>query len=307
MKPILFAIASFLSLSISYLQAQHLNFLKEGDLIEVSIYKGGDFIGFFLAENDSFLIINHIQVGELPFWRNEIKRITHLQAGRFFNGQYWPTGINDHYYYSLPNAFTLPKGDIFYRNDWLNFNQVAYGVSSRISIGLSFDAFSIFSQLGDNTYPPILALSPKYSIPAPTMPGIQFAAGAFILSLPDYVLDERDGPVLDAALVYGLGTLGTRDRNLTMGLAYGYANQRWSTRPAFFIGSNYRVARWLSAVGEAWVFPQYDASIGTIGIKIHRPHSSFQLAFPFGTFDRNTNILPIPLLSYSTAIWNVYR
>lgn len=80
-------------------------------------------------------------------------------------------------------------------------------------------------------------ITPKLSIP---MEGDRGALGAG--GLMGTVFGQQN---TGFGILYGIGTVGSRDVNATLGLGYGYAGGSWGRRPAISLSGLYRTsARW---------------------------------------------------------------
>ena len=60
------------------------------------------------------------------------------------------------------------------------------------------------------------------------------------------------------AFLFGSSTFGTRDRNLDIGLGFGYAGGEWSETPMVSISGMTRVGRTLYLLSENYFFPGTD-------------------------------------------------
>jgi hypothetical protein len=81
----------------------------------------------------------------------------------------------------------------------------------------------------------------------------KLAVGALAGWLPDFGDDDTER--LSAGLLYGVGTTGNRDSNLSLGLGWGYAGGELARRPVVMIGGQGRVSRRISLISENWFIP----------------------------------------------------
>lgn len=300
----IFSTISFYLLSICIAIAQNDSPIPNiGDMVQLKVKRGSRFIGQYQGMKDSLYAINMATFGEVLFKEEDLSYIKVLPSTHFSNGNYWPPLHSSHYYYAVPNAFMPPKRMFVYRNDWVLFNQFTYGITNHISMSIAIDGALFFRLFSENTNDgPFLALSPKIAIPQKILPGVKLAVGGFIVNVPPDALDTgiKDA-VIDAAVTYGIGTLGNEQRNISMGLAYSYLNRNWSGRPAIMLGGSIRAQSWLAIVAEVWNFPQYDSSLGNIGVKILGNKGTFQIAIPAARLQQNSQIVAFPFLSYATS------
>jgi hypothetical protein len=302
MKSIYTAVLYLFTICLAFAQ-DDLMTTEIGSMVELKVRKGSRFIGQYQGVKDSFYAVNITPHGEVLFRAKEVQYIKALPSQYFSNGVYWPRLHSSHYYYAVPTAFTPPKRSFVYRNDWLLYNQLTYGISNHISLGIALDGalfFRLFSEdINDGLF---FALSPKIAIPQKILPSVKVAVGSFLVNVPPDALDTGvEDAVFDAAVTYGIGTLGNEHRNLSIGFGYSYLNRNWSGRPAAMLGGSVRANRWLALVAEVWNFPQYDASIGNIGVKLIGKRGTFQIAIPAGRLQQNSQIVAFPFLSYATS------
>ncbi len=83
------------------------------------------------------------------------------------------------------------------------------------------------------------------------------AAGALVVRAPADA-DFDDGGV--AAIYYGVSTMGSPDRHLTVGLGYGSADG--SDRAILMVGGESRVSRRIAFITENWFFGEQLISYG---------------------------------------------
>jgi hypothetical protein len=128
-----------------------------------------------------------------------------------------------------PNGYGLIKGEGYYQNIWVLWNQFAYGVSDNFSIGGGMIPLFLF---GGGPTP--VFLTPKFSIPLEHNK-INLGAGALIGT----VLGEED---TGFGILYGLSTFGSPDNNVTVGMGYGFAGGEWASSPLINVNGMFRVS-----------------------------------------------------------------
>lgn len=108
------------------------------------------------------------------------------------------------------------------------WNQASVGVTDYFSIGAGLIPLFFFG----GTATPVWIV-PKFSIPVVKD---KFNIGAGVLA--GTLLGESN---TGFGIVYGLGTVGNRNNNLTLGFGYGYAGGQWASRPLFTLSGMVRV------------------------------------------------------------------
>jgi hypothetical protein len=97
-----------------------------------------------------------------------------------------------------------------------------------------------------------------------------------ILSIPHKVDDEK---IPTIGILYGVGTYGNSNSNLTGGLGFGFVNSRIAHNPAVMIGGEKRFSRGISFLSENWIFPNVDQPIISYGIRFFGEKLSADLGF----------------------------
>lgn len=147
----------------------------------------------------------------------------------------------------VPSGFGPEKGELYYQNLTLFFNQVQYGASEQFSVGLSFELFSLFAALDSAQYRPGFALSPKVTVPLPDE-DVNLGFGTMFVEIPDS--DE----FLDLGFVLGTATYGKEDRHISAGLGFGLVEGEFSVQPIYLCSGQYRLARkWHFISENIWI------------------------------------------------------
>lgn len=200
------------------------------EVYRVETTDGNVFIGTLVSENDEAIVLQTEQVGEITLDRSDIERMTAIDLDRVRNGKYWFENPQSTRYFFSPNAIGLERQRGYYQNAWIFFNNVNYGVTDHFSLGAGTVPIFLF---GAPAFP--VWLLPKLSTSTP-QDNLHVAAGAMVGG----VLAEES---VGVGLVYAASTIGSRDNNLTVGLAYGYAEDEWSETPVINVSGMTRVGR----------------------------------------------------------------
>ena len=157
-----------------------------------------DQLGRIVVRNDQLAILEPIvkTPGSMPFYNTQSAR-----------------------YFFSPNGYGLHPGEAYYQNVWVLYNQVSFGITNNVSLGVGVVPLFLF---GADATP--VWMTPKVSVPV-VRDKFQVGAGGFIGT----ILGESNSGF---GIVYGTGTVGSRSKNLTLGLGYGFADGSWADRPA---------------------------------------------------------------------------
>ncbi len=200
---------------------------------------GNSYRGQILAQDSVEVLFNLERFGEQSFLKTEIKKMKPLDAEKLVGDEYWMDNPQATRYFFSPNAYGLEKGEGYYQNVWVMVNSFAVGVTDYFSIGGGVIPLFLFAGS-----PTPVWVTPKFSVPV-SKEKFNLGGGALLGT----VLGEED---TGFGILYGISTLGSKDKNVSLGLGYGYAGGDWATAPmvnlntmirfgpkGYFISENY--------------------------------------------------------------------
>jgi len=221
--------------------AQHaLAQVPEPVIVRIETRDGSIFQGELISETDMELVVRTVSSGDIVIQKANIKRIKTLSAQAFRNGEYWHENPQSTRYFFVPNAMGLPKGQGYYQNVLLFFNNVNYGLTNNFSLGVGIVPVFLF---GESETP--VWILPKFSIPI-KRESVHVAVGAMIGG----VIGEASFGIL-----YGMLTYGNRDKNISLGLGYGYADGELANAPLVTLSGMYRLSKRWYAVTDNYFVP----------------------------------------------------
>jgi hypothetical protein len=186
--------------------------------VRVETVDGNVFIGNVVSKDSLNLVIKTDIFGEIKIPLNNIKSRTEFKDLKKVGRQYWLPNPQSSRYFWAPNGYGLEKGSSYYQNIWILYNQFSVGLSDNISVGAGMLPLFLFGGA-----PTPFWVVPKLSIPI-VKDKFNIGAGAFLGTL----LGDNSGAF---GLLYGTSTLGSRDQNMSLGLAYGFADGNWMKIP----------------------------------------------------------------------------
>jgi hypothetical protein len=222
MKAIFFWIIIFLGLN-GYAQSDSIS-------VRVVMKDGNEFIGKLLSENEDQLELLTETYGVMVLIQSKVKLVEELSDIKKIKGEYWISNLQEARYFYGPNGYNLRKGDTYYQNVWIFFNQVSHGFTDQFSVGAGLMPLFLF---GGSPFP--IWLTPKFSIPV-VKDKVNIGTGA----LMGTVIGE---PETSFGIVYGILTLGSRENNVSAGLGYGYAGGDFARTPAITLSGMKRVSK----------------------------------------------------------------
>lgn len=245
---------------------------------------GNIYTGSIISEDQMTLVLRTDRLGEIRIPKTDIKSRTELKEVTKVRGKIWLPNPQSARYFWAPNGYGLEKGSSYYQNIWILYNQASIGFADNFSIGAGVLPLFLFAGA-----PTPVWIVPKVSIPV-VKNKFNIGTGAFLGT----IFGAESGTF---GLVYGTTTFGSRDKNVSLGLAYGFAKDQWMKVPiinlssmirysprSYFITENYAI----SSEGEMLVLISLGGRtiIRNIGI-------DYSLWIPFGA---DISFVAIPFL-----------
>jgi hypothetical protein len=199
-------------------------------------------------------------LGLLTVQQVNIKSMVLLTAGQSSKG--WEPVGNGTRIFFAPTARNLRKGEGYVQDIDIVFLGANYGITDNISVGV---LVPVIPGAGFS----VIALTPKVGFSVTE----KFSAGGGILFASDF---ETSG-----GIAYGVGTYGSADQNVTLGLGYLFAEGEVESSPVVVLGGAKRVSRRLSLLNETYFFD--GGLLGLAGIRIAATRISGSLGLLYGT------------------------
>jgi len=193
------------SMNVCYAQQE-----QDSTLYSIETLDGNEFIGYITFEDSQKIGLKTENFGEITIQKSNIKSRTIVDQRTVVEGEYWFENPQSTRYFWTPNAYGLRKGEGYYQNVWILFNQIAYGINENISIGAGIVPLFLFAGASTPVW-----FTPRVSIPV-SKDRFNLGGGALIGT----VLGEENAGF---GILYGNATFGSRNKNLNIGLGWGYA------------------------------------------------------------------------------------
>ena len=111
---------------------------------------GNNYVGTIIYLQDSIVQIN-ASVGVLNIHKKNIRSIIPLKQSEIVKGEFWPENPHSSRYFWGPSGYNLRKGEGYYQNTWIMLNQVSYGITKNISLGLGIIPLFLFGGGAEST------------------------------------------------------------------------------------------------------------------------------------------------------------
>lgn len=283
---LLFSAACFLILTSHDISAQP---VQDSVVYRITTVDANQYTGTIVRQNAEILILRTESLGEIPIRMNDIQKIEKLTAKEA------EEPLRPHYpqssrYFLGSSAYNLRRGEAYYQNIWVMFNQFNVGITNNISIGGGLVPLFLFAGA-----PTPVWFTPKINIPV-IEDQFHLGAGALIGT----IIGEEEATY---GYLYGLATFGSSDANATLGIGYGMAGGEWADLPAFTVSGMVQTGERMFLLTENYILSAEGETAGLIIIGgrrlIQRVGLDFGLIIPFGAGDE---FIAIPLLGVSIPI-----
>jgi hypothetical protein len=252
--------------------AQHVQILRTVD--------GSVFIGRIVEIMEDEVQFES-EIGRLTIKIAQIAEIKEVPVASIKKGTYWFPNPNDTRLLFAPTGRCMKGGTGYFADYYLFLTMLAYGITDNITVA---GGMSLIPGLGiDNQ---LFLFTPKVGF---DMKNSSLAAGILMAGLPGEELPT-------VGIMYGVGTLGNADNNITAGLGFGFVDWEFADKPFVMLGGQYRMSRRLSLVSENWIFPGLDEPFLSGGLRFFGETLSVDLALilPVGT----DLAFPIPYIDF---------
>ncbi len=235
------ALLVFILLSIQQLVCYGQNLPDSAKVYRIETVDGNIYSGKIISEDLSVLVLKTTNLGELRIQQSDIRSRTVLKDIKEVGGKIWLPNPQSSRYFWAPNGYGLEKGSSYYQNIWILYNQFSTGLTDNFSVGAGVLPLFLFNGAATPFW-----IVPKFSIPV-VKDKVNLGAGAFVGT----VLGTNSGAF---GLLYETTTFGPRDKNLSLGLAWGFSQDGWMKAPivnmsamirtgpkGYFITENYAI------------------------------------------------------------------
>lgn len=217
--------------------------------VMVETRDGNQFIGRIVGQTAETIVLRTDNFGNITLQKKQVVKMEIVQKERIIEGEYWPENPHGTRYLFGPNGYGLRKGEGYYSNTWIFFNQVSYGVTNNFTVGVGVIPLFLFAGA-----PTPIWITPKVSIPIKKDMVNLGVGGLFATVLGG---DEGGGSF---GVAYGQLTIGPRDKNINVGLGYGYAGNDWANTPTVSISGTLRTGKKFALITENYIFDTGDSN-----------------------------------------------
>ncbi len=237
------------------------NKIENGSSVLIKMIDGNNYQGTLLGDTESDITIDTEKLGQLTISKADIKRMVPIYPNADGTATYLFQNPNATRNIFAPTGYGLRKGEGYYHNFMLLYNSVSLGITDNITIGVGLIPIII-----DDFVP--ITITPKISFPI-VENKINLGLGAIYLSINE----EQVG------IAYGVATIGSKDKNFSIGTGWGYVENEWSSRPVITLSGTYRIGNKWGVVTENWLLPSYNYSFDGERSKTYMPIFSYSARY----------------------------
>lgn len=194
---------------------------------QIETIDGNEYIGIIIEETSETIRIKTDKLGELNIPRSDVKRITQLGVVKTVGGAYWLDNPQATRYFWAPNGYNLKSGEGYFQNVWVLFNQAVYGFTDHFSGGVGVMPLFLFGGTATPAW-----LMAKFSVPV-VENKFNLGAGALMGTV---IGEDNTG----FGILYGISTFGSKDKNMNIGLGWGFAGGEMARNPTLNISGMIR-------------------------------------------------------------------
>lgn len=235
---------------------------------------GNEYIGVVVERTAEFVRMKTDNLGEIIIKTTDIKKITEISQVKQADGTYWLDNPQSTRYFWAPNGYNLKSGEGYYQNVWIFFNQAVFGLTDHFSAGIGVIPTFLLAVPSTPAW-----ITAKFSVPV-VENKVNLGAGALVGTI---IGEESTG----FGILYGISTFGSKDRNLNIGLGWGYAGGEMANNPTVNISAMIRTGARGYFLTENYLIGTSEefAVITMIGGRqiIRRMGLDYGLAIPLGS------------------------
>jgi hypothetical protein len=207
-------------------------------------------------------------LGSITIPKDKIQSIREIPESAFHHGKYWFPDPNSTRLFFAPTGRMLQKGRGYFADYDIFLPSVNFGITKNISLGGGMTILPSGSLKNQ-----IYFFTPKIGFKA--SPKLNISGGTLMIKIPD-IGDDNKSPLIN--VLYGVGTYGSPDRSITLGLGYGMVDSKLAEKPLVVLGGEQRLTRRMAFVTENWMVPGVSDILVSYGIRFFSENLSADLA-----------------------------
>ena len=196
-------------------------------------------------------------------------------SGSFHKGEFRHADPNHTRLFFAPTGRGLRAGQGYFSSYELFFPFLAFGVTDFLTLA---GGVSVFPGTESQFY----FLAPRVNLPPMERLGV--AAGVLYINS---TASTGEG----VGVTYGVGTYGSENSALTVGLGWGFSGGTYADKPILVLGGEARLSKYVKLITENWIPPNTDGMIYSFGLRFFGENLAADLGF-FGSSNSRTTGFP---------------
>lgn len=217
------------------------------DLVRIELVDGTSIVGSIREVTPVSVVLETAGGARITLERSQIRTVAPAD-GAVVEGRYWTRDRSDTRLYFTSTGRTLRKGEGYVGTYIIFLPFVAVGVTDRIT--LAAGAPVLFGE-----FQPVY-LAPKVQVVRTEKAQVAVGTLAFLFD------DEFGG------IAYGVGSFGTPDVALHLGLGYGYSGDDFTDEPVALVGAEARMSARVKLLTENYILPDAVGSVYSFGVRL---------------------------------------
>jgi hypothetical protein len=211
---------------------------------------GNEYVGTVFKRDPEEIVLETENLGLITIRMVDVHTMEVVTPQQMKQGGVWTENPQGARYFWVPNGYGLKRGEGYYQNTLVLVNQASVGLSDHFSIGVGMVPLFLFRG------PTPAWITPKFSIPV-VKDKVNIGVGALIGT----VLGEQN---TSFGIAYGVTTFGSRDKNISLGVGYGFADGGWADTPTFSLSGMIRAGKRQYFVSENYLINTGDEIFGLL-------------------------------------------
>jgi len=240
----------------------------------IRMLDGSSLIGKIISEDENSIVLRTISGFDRELELSEIES-TRTMRGRVRNGKFILTDPNSNRLLFIPTARPLPDGAGSIALYEVFFPMVSIGFADAITLA---GGYSIHLSTVEQVY----YFAPKVTVL--TSDNLDIACGMMYFNSTKHG-SEGNG------IVYVVGTKGSSERAITLGLMWDYRGEELEKHPMGVIGGEIQISNTHKLIMENWFSTNSKSSMTSIGVRFIGPRVSSEFGL-FTSLDTGSSFSP---------------
>jgi hypothetical protein len=249
----------------------------------LTLHDGSDIIGTIVKQDTLAVEFQTISKISMLVPRSQIATMT-LLSGYNVDSEYRRSDPNSSRLFFSPTGRALKNGQGYFSAYEIFFPSIAVGIGDVVSLS---GGISLLPGVENQIFYFAPKVTPVHVQNFDLSGGILFAHGTGSTSF-------------GGGVIYGVGTYGSEDNSLTMGLGWGFSGGDVANKPIVILGGEIRLTHSIKLISENWIPPWTDIIIYSFGLRFHGENLAADLGFIRTSAGMETSGFPyIPWIGFT--------